>query len=174
MTCNWRLVESSEKKASSDSENQRRPSKSLAVVVVSRLIDVAMLFGSHGAVYTASICATISLMATVVVLPIVHSQFQRKLSLMLSNVEQCRVSDWMDEYANCRECRCSWKHVTSGSRWHLHRHLRVIDERRLEDRTAATPIPTALRLMVAAVRVVHVNKALQDHADLRVGQGYVY
>ena len=52
-----------------------------------------MLFGSHSAVYTASICATVSLMATVIVLPIVHTQFQRKLSLMLSNAELCRVCE---------------------------------------------------------------------------------
>lgn len=52
----------------------------------------AMLFGSHGAVYTASICSTFSLMATIIILPIMHNQFQRKISLMLSNVELCKVS----------------------------------------------------------------------------------
>lgn len=50
-----------------------------------------MLFGSHGAVYTASICSTFSLMATIIVLPIMHNQVQQKLSLVLSNVELCKV-----------------------------------------------------------------------------------
>ncbi|KAI6240104.1 Col-cuticle-N domain-containing protein [Aphelenchoides fujianensis] len=64
-----------------------------------------MLFGSHGAVYTASICSTVSLMATIIILPMIHTQFQRKMSLMLSNVELCKL-----------ESRDIWKQMSFKSR----------------------------------------------------------
>lgn len=62
-----------------------------------------MLFGSHGAVYTASICSTFTLMATIIILPIVHNRAQQKLSLILSHVDLCK-----------QEGRDIWKQMTFG------------------------------------------------------------
>ncbi|KAL3110966.1 hypothetical protein niasHT_017739 [Heterodera trifolii] len=43
----------------------------------------------HG-VFFASVLSTVSLMAVVVLLPIAHQHFQHKMSMMLSNVQQCQ------------------------------------------------------------------------------------
>jgi hypothetical protein len=50
-----------------------------------------ILCGREGGVVLATVLSTACFLGVAVLLPIVHVQMQWKLTLMLSNAEQCRV-----------------------------------------------------------------------------------
>lgn len=48
--------------------------------------------GSREGVIFSTVFSTLTLMSIIVILPILHINFQEKLSAILINVEQCKVS----------------------------------------------------------------------------------
>lgn len=50
-----------------------------------------MIPASREATFLASVASTVCVMSMIVVLPIMHTHFQRKVSMMLSHVELCKI-----------------------------------------------------------------------------------